>query len=89
MIFIIKQPQSYSIHFLLRLLAKRGGGKEYFRYENEKMLDDFSKRKWVQEIEKGRVYIDFDARTGHNHGTKFRIRSNELTNLYEVVETVA
>lgn len=28
--------------------------------------------------------VDFDARTGHNHGTKFRMRQNCLPDLYEI-----
>jgi len=32
--------------------------------------------------------VDFDARTGHNHGTKFRFRKNKLIDLYENVEEI-
>ncbi|HAB54736.1 MAG TPA: hypothetical protein DCE80_21595 [Ignavibacteriales bacterium] len=31
------------------------------------------------------MLVDFDARTGHNHGTKFRIKQNKLPLLYEHV----
>jgi hypothetical protein len=31
------------------------------------------------------ILIDFDARTGHNHGTKFRVHQKELLSLYENV----
>ena len=30
----------------------------------------------------GDILVDFDARTGHNHGTKFRFRNNKLFELY-------
>ena len=33
----------------------------------------------------GDLLVDFDARTGHNHGTKFRLRKNAIINLYEEV----
>jgi hypothetical protein len=36
----------------------------------------------VTAIEEGDVYVDFDARTGHNHGTKFRIKQNAIPKLY-------
>jgi hypothetical protein len=29
------------------------------------------------------VLVDFDARSGHNHGTKFRVREDCLPMLYE------
>jgi hypothetical protein len=47
------------------------------------MLKKFSFDKFLEQIEKGNILIDFDARTGHNHGTKFRMRQNCLPFLYE------
>ena len=32
--------------------------------------------------------IDFDARTGHNHGTKFRLKNGVLPELYDDVEVI-
>jgi hypothetical protein len=32
--------------------------------------------------------VDFDARSGHNHGTKFRMRQNTLSMLYEKTTTI-
>ncbi|MDZ7370808.1 MAG: MvaI/BcnI family restriction endonuclease [candidate division KSB1 bacterium] len=39
-------------------------------------------------MEEGIVLVDFDARSGHNHGTKFRIRQNQWHRLYESVEEI-
>ena len=39
------------------------------------MLKNVDKEKFIEAIEQGVIYVDFDARTGHNHGTKFRIKS--------------
>ncbi|GAA5252136.1 MvaI/BcnI family restriction endonuclease [Candidatus Rickettsia kedanie] len=36
----------------------------------------------------GDIVVDFDARTGHNHGTKFRFRNSRLNELYENVEAI-
>jgi hypothetical protein len=47
------------------------------------MLSTFSLERLLCGIETGVVYVDFDARTGHNHGTKFRVRSDALPALYE------
>jgi hypothetical protein len=39
--------------------------------------------KFISAIEQGFILVDFDARTGHNHGTKFRLRQNQLPALFE------
>lgn len=49
------------------------------------MLKTLDKHKFIDEVEAGNIYVDFDARTGHNHGTKFRLKRNSLLNLYEEV----
>jgi hypothetical protein len=56
---------------------------EYFKYERIWMLSGFSLDKFIFAIELGDILVDFDARTGHNHGTKFRFRNNRLPELYE------
>lgn len=63
-------------------------GVEYFYYESVKLLSTFDKDKFIQAIESGDLLIDFDARTGHNHGTKFRLRQGKLPELYASVETI-
>ena len=40
------------------------------------------------ELKAQRRGTDFDARTGHNHGTKFRLRQDCLPELYENIETI-
>ena len=50
------------------------------------MLKRFDLNKFIDAIESGNVYIDFDARTGHNHGTKFRLRRESLISLYAEVK---
>ena len=40
------------------------------------------------EREDGTIYIDFDARTGHNHGTKFRMKQGYWNSLYSMVEKI-
>ncbi len=55
----------------------------YFHYNNVLMLKNVDKEKFIEAIEKGVIYVDFDARTGHNHGTKFRIKTKDIPELYE------
>ena len=42
----------------------------------------------AKQFDSGNILVDFDARTGHNHGTKFRMRQNCLPNLYEKATTI-
>ena len=73
--------------FFVAADCKRIKGIEYFQYSRISMLRNFSKARFISAIEKGEILVDFDARTGHNHGTKFRFRRNKLCELYdEVVE---
>ena len=61
---------------------------EYFSYESLYILAGFSFDKFMKCIEDGHVLIDFDARTGHNHGTKFRLRQGHWLDLYTSVQKV-
>ena len=51
-------------------------------------LSNFDQERFIQAIRDGKIYIDFDARTGHNHGTKFRIKYNDIPSLYNNAEVV-
>jgi hypothetical protein len=61
---------------------------EYFKYESLYILSGFSFDKLIKCLEDGHVLIDFDARTGHNHGTKFRLRQGHWPDLYSSVRKV-
>jgi len=71
--------------FYLRAERKKENNIEYFNYKDIYILESFSVERFVMGIEEGFVLIDFDARTGHNHGTKFRLRQDRLTGLYDKV----
>lgn len=71
--------------FFIYADTKRVNKKEFVWFNEIKMLSTFSMSKFLKALEDGLIYIDFDARTGHNHGTKFRIREANIDDLYEVV----
>lgn len=71
--------------FYIDAEVKKEGDQEYYLYKDIYMLRKFSKQKFIKAIQNGIVLIDFDARTGHNHGTKFRIREDKIPILYEEV----
>lgn len=66
--------------------SKKINGALHFHYQEIFMLKRFDLERFIDTIESGNVYIDFDARTGHNHGTKFRLRREALIGLYTEVK---
>ncbi|MBM3553767.1 MAG: MvaI/BcnI restriction endonuclease family protein [Alphaproteobacteria bacterium] len=68
--------------FFVEAEVKRETGHELYHYSHATMLSAFSLDHLLAGIESGVVYVDFDARSGHNHGTKFRVRSDALPMLY-------
>ncbi len=57
--------------------------KEFYKYTKVMMLQKFSFEGFLRALEEAKILVDFDARTGHNHGTKFRMRQDALPMLYE------
>ena len=74
--------------FYVQAQVKKEKGKEYFMYDKILMLQKFSIDKFLSALENNDVLVDFDARTGHNHGTKFRLKQNRLPDLYEIVTEI-
>lgn len=60
----------------------------FFLYNYVLKLSQFNLDKFINAIRQGKIYVDFDARTGHNHGTKFRIYYYDIPLLYKNVEVV-
>ena len=63
--------------------VKKEAGQEFFRYSKLEMLRGFSLSGFLDCLKDGTAFVDFDARTGHNHGTKFRIKRNRIPDLYK------
>lgn len=68
--------------FYVQAEAKKEDGKEFYKYTKVLMLQKFNFEGFLKAIEEGLIFVDFDARTGHNHGTKFRLREDALPLLY-------
>ena len=62
--------------------------KEHYHYTKVMMLQKFSFEGFLKALEEGKILVDFDARTGHNHGTKFRMRQDCLSMLYKKVTEI-
>ncbi len=74
--------------FYVQAKVKREKGLELYHYEKILKLTRFNFEGFLQGLREGFVLVDFDARTGHNHGTKFRLRQNRLPDLYEHAEEI-
>ena len=68
--------------FYVQAEVKIEGGQEYYWYRQAMMLERFSFPAFLTALEQGKLLVDFDARSGHNHGTKFRMRQDCLPMLY-------
>jgi hypothetical protein len=68
--------------FYLTAQRKKLGSDLFFNYDNIMLLSSFSFSSMLDQMKLGNIYIDFDARTGHNHGTKFRIKQASFKKLY-------
>ncbi|NLK46839.1 MAG: MvaI/BcnI restriction endonuclease family protein [Treponema sp.] len=69
--------------FYVQADVKKEKGNEFYHFNKVTMLQTFSFDNFLNELELGNILVDFDARTGHNHGTKFRLRQNCLPKLYK------
>ncbi len=74
--------------FYVQAEVKKENGQEFYHYCKVMMLQKFNFKGFLSQIEKGNILVDFDARTGHNHGTKFRMRQNCFPELYEKVTII-
>lgn len=74
--------------FYVQAEVKKENDKEFYRYNKVQMLQKFNFDGFLEQLERGNILVDFDARTGHNHGTKFRMRQNCLPDLYQTVTKI-
>ncbi len=68
---------------------KSASGVDEYRYTSANIYERTSLDSFLDYIERGYIYIDFDARTRHNHGVKYRLDDlGLLVPLYETVATL-
>lgn len=81
----ISQKLSKKLNNLMYVKAERKyiSGNEYFKYNEIEAYVDPTLERFLFLVEAGLIYVDFDARTGHNHGTKFRIKPAAKIDLYQ------
>jgi hypothetical protein len=75
--------------FFVVAKRKKENGIEYFLYDKIFMFQSFNGERFISAIEAGKILVDFDSRTHHNHGTKFRVRKVEnLCDIYEFAKAI-
>lgn len=74
--------------FYVQAEVKIESGLTYYKYTKVKMLKGFKFSGFLEAIRNGSTLVDFDARTGHNHGTKFRLRQNCFPDLYDDITNI-
>jgi hypothetical protein len=74
--------------FYVTAKRKKINSEEYYFYDKVTILTGFSLENFLQVLEEGDAFIDFDARIGHHHGTKFRIRQSARPKLSKEIITV-
>ena len=74
--------------FYVQAEVKKEEGREFYHYTKVIMLQKFNFEGFLKALEEDKILVDFDARTSHNHGTKFRLRRNALPMLYKKTTTI-
>lgn len=69
--------------------VRKVNGHEEFSYSEIWRLEDFAFNNLLKGIKAGKLYIDFDARTTHNHGTKFRVYARDWPMFFSKVTRLA
>lgn len=72
--------------FYAKAIKKVIEGELHFHYLEFYKLSGLSQRKVSEALRAGQIYVDIDARTGHNHGTKFRANPDTFMSFYENIE---
>ena len=69
--------------------TRKNNGHEEFNYSGIWKLEDFVFNNFLKGIIKGKLFVDFDARTGHNHGTKFRVFARDWPIFFSKVTKIS
>ncbi len=86
----IKRKAEQKLPNIIYVHAKnrRKGKFEQFKYDKATIYEGFNWERFKKGLSNGEVYVDFDARGGHNHGTKFRIKQGSLQKFYMQEEQI-
>ena len=64
--------------------TKKENNVKFFKFESAILFSKFNPSKFDILFSEKALYVDFDARTHHNHGTKFRVNLNSISKLFDI-----
>lgn len=70
---------------LVECEVERRGDQKWVRYTSASLLAGVSSERFIERLledSESSAVVEFDTRTGHNHGTKFRIYRKDIPDLY-------
>ena len=67
---------------LVEYSISRSRGQQGFRYHNAWLLSELVIENFIQSIDQDVTNVDFNMRTGHDHGVSFRIARSRLEDLF-------
>lgn len=79
----IKAKLDNTIFVLCKTQTDKSTGKKYFYYDEAYIFKGFREDRLINLFNDGDLFLDFDARTNHNHGTKVRVKKDKLKYLFE------
>lgn len=79
----IKAKLEHTVFVLCKTKKCPTTGEKLFYYDEAFILSGFKHYNLVNLLNTGGLYLDFDARTRHNHGTKIRVKKERLPELFE------
>ena len=74
--------------FFVKCDEMYSGSAQYIRFTEAYILEDVDVQRFMEGVENGDVKIEFDARTGHNHGTKMRMFEDDIPDVYSKVTKI-
>ncbi|HGN0185270.1 TPA: MvaI/BcnI family restriction endonuclease [Proteus mirabilis] len=79
----IKSKLDNTVFVLCKTRINSTTGIKQFYYDDAFILSNFKLDNLIDLLNNGGLYLDFDARTRHNHGTKIRVKKDNLKDLFE------
>jgi hypothetical protein len=70
---------------LCKYRTRENNGIKQFKFSSAHLFKNFIPSKIGSLFDDNALYVDFDARTGHNHGTKFRVTQSSLPLMFDDV----
>jgi hypothetical protein len=74
--------------FIVMYRSKKVDGLRHFLFEEAYVGRNLLWDKITSLMSDGGIVVDFDARTGHNHGTKFRIERGKIPALFDKARVI-